>query len=391
MFKLLKQSKISKARLGRLQTKNGIINTPFFMPDATRAVLKNISASDTAKIGLDAMVVNTYHLYLQPGMEIIKKDKGVNNFMQTKLPLLSDSGGYQVFSLIHRNKAMGKILEDKVIFKSPIDGSMHELTPEKSIQIQFDLGVSMMVCLDDCPPNDYNDNLILQSIDRTINWAKRCKKEYDRQIKKRKIISKNRPLLFGVIQGGTKNELRKKCAEALVDIGFDGYGFGARPIDKEGNFLGDVLGFTANLIPQENLRFGLGIGTPEDIVRCVALGWDMFDCVIPTREGRHGKLFLWKSKSKVESRLSPDGGKSKVLDKYFYETINISNSKFAKDFSVINPLSKIEDLKKYSRAYLYHLFKINDPLGQRLASLNNLEFYLDLMREIRNGIKQGKI
>lgn len=383
MFKIIKKSNISKARLGSVQTKNGIIETPFFMPDATRAVLKNISRSDIDSLGLGAMVVNTYHLYLQPGMKIIKKAGGVNGFMKNDLPLLSDSGGYQVFSLIHKSGEMGKIYDDKVIFKSPLDGSKHELTPEKSIQIQFDLGVAMMVCLDDCPPNDFDDEQIDKSIERTLNWAKRCKNEYEKQLKKRKLSQANRPLLFGVIQGGKSNALRKKCSDALIMLGFDGYGFGARPIDKEGNFLSEVLDFTAGLVPVDKLRFGLGIGLPEDIIRCVALGWDMFDCVIPTREGRHGKLFQRKSSFKLQTR--------NLKLNSFYSTINIGNSKFVKDFSSINEKSRIDDLKKYSKSYLHHLFKVNDPLGQRLASLNNLEFYLDLMSEIRQNIKAGGI
>lgn len=385
MFKISKKSNISKARLGVLQTKNGTIRTPFFMPDATRAVLKYIDSNDLERLGMPAMVVNTYHLYLQPGMETIKKAKGVNSFMKADFPLLSDSGGFQVFSLIHKNKAMGEIRDDLVIFKSPIDGSKHELTPEKSIQIQFDLGVDMMVCLDDCPPNDYDDEAVKKSIAHTISWAERSKKEFDKQVKKRKIAQKDRPLLFSVIQGGTKNVLRKICAEALVQIGFDGYGYGARPIDKDGNFLGNVLGFTAYLVPENNLRFGLGIGLPEDIVRCVAMGWDMFDCVIPTREGRHGKLFLWNKKYKLRiTNYESKGNK-------FYETINISNAKFAKDFSAINKGSRLKELKNYSKAYLHHLFKIGEPLGQRLASLNNLEFYIGLMDSIRRQIKIGKL
>ena len=382
MFKIKKKEENSKIRLGEISLKHGVIKTPFFMPDATRAVLKNLSSSDLDSLNLGAMVVNTYHLYLQPGTDLIKEAGGVNNFMNFQKPLLSDSGGFQVFSLIHRSREMGKIYDTHVEFKSPLDGSKHILTPEKSIQIQFDLGVDMMVCLDDCPPNEFSREDLEKSVERTVNWAERCKIEYDKQIKEREIGEAKRPLLFSVIQGGAELDLREKCARELIKIGFDGYGFGARPVDKDGNFLEEVLEFTADLIPKDALRFALGIGTPDDIVRCVHMGWDMFDCVIPTREGRHGRLF--KKVPNFQFPISKEilNSKSEIKDK-FYNTININNAKFIEDFSPINKNSKIKELREYSLSYLHHLFKIKDPLGQKLASLNNLEFYMDLMEALR--------
>jgi len=277
---------------------------------------------------------------------------------------------------------MGKIYDTHVEFKSPLDGSKHILTPEKSIQIQFDLGVDMMVCLDDCPPNEFSREDLEKSVERTVNWAERCKIEYDKQIKKRGIGEAKRPLLFSVIQGGAELDLREKCARELIKIGFDGYGFGARPVDKDGNFLEEVLEFTADLIPEDTLRFALGIGTPDDIVRCAKMGWDMFDCVIPTREGRHGRLF--KKVPNFQFPISKEilNSKSEIKDK-FYNTININNAKFIEDFSPINKNSKIKELREYSLSYLHHLFKIKDPLGQKLASLNNLEFYMDLMQALQ--------
>ncbi|KKQ53877.1 MAG: Queuine tRNA-ribosyltransferase [Candidatus Falkowbacteria bacterium GW2011_GWC2_38_22] len=374
-FVINKKSKDSKLRIGTLRLKNGTIKTPFFMPDATRAVVKNIGIVDINNLKMPAMVVNTYHLYLQPGMDLIKKAGGVNKFMNFDRPLLSDSGGFQVFSLIHRNKQMGKITDEHVEFKSPIDGSKHILTPEKSIQIQFDLGVDMMVCLDDCPPNDFSRPDLEKAVERTIAWAKRCKKEYLLQIKKRKISLEERPLIFGVIQGGAELYLRERCAKELIKLDFNGYGFGARPIDKDGNFLEEVLQFTADLIPEDKLRFALGIGTPEDIVRCAHMGWDMFDCVIPTREGRHGRLFEQIFNNQYS--ISND-------NKNFYKAVNINNTEFKNDFSSINKVSDLPELREYSRAYLHHLFKVKDPLAARLASLNNLEFYLGLMKSLRD-------
>lgn len=430
MFKILKQSKKSKARLGRLTTSHGVIHTPFFMPDATRGAVKSLSGDDLLRLGLPAMVVNTYHLYLQPGMEVVTKAGGIHKFMNWPGPLLSDSGGYQVFSLIHKNaparsgsaragESLGKITDDKVIFRSPLDGSSHELTPEKSIQIQFDLGVDMMVCLDDCPPNDASEPTMLGAIARTIAWAKRCKVEFEKQFdrvcrtKVRHPQNKRppdfspadaRPLLFGVIQGGTNLELRQQCAEALIAIGFDGYGFGARHVDGEGKFLTKPLQFTADIIPQDKLRFGLGIGSPNDILRAVKMGWDMFDCVIPTREARHGKLYS----SRHPERRAPkatgvegynDSRKTKLYPSTSlrfaqddgFKSINITNAKFKKDFTPINAKSKLPELRHYSKSYLHHLFKTQEPLALRLATLNNVEFYLDLMKRIREAVKNNQL
>jgi queuine tRNA-ribosyltransferase len=246
----------------------------------------------------------------------------------------------------------------------------------------------MMVCLDDCPPNDFNKKDLEKSVERTIAWAKRCRREYDKQVESRKskvhkVESYKRPLLFSVIQGGAEIDLRKYCAEELVKIGFDGYGFGARPIDAAGNFLGEVLKRTAEFIPKDSLRFALGIGTPEDIVRCASYGWDMFDCVIPTREGRHGRLFRLTPPS-LHSGAPLLIRRGELKGRGFYQTINILNSKFSTDFSPINSDSKLPELRNHSKAYLNHLFKLKDPLGARLATLNNLEFYLELMERLRN-------
>jgi len=360
--------KKDKIRLREIKTKHGNIQTPFFMPDATRGFVKSISNNLLQKIGVEVLVINTFHLMLH----IQNKDlSSLRKLINWQKPLLSDSGGFQIFSLIHKNPNLGSISDKGVVFKSPLNGLLHELTPEKSIQIQFDLGVDMMVVLDDCPPNEYDKKELSKSVERTIAWASRSKVEYEKQIKKRNLKNIEKPLLFSVIQGGTDLELRKKCAYELTKIGFDGYGFGARPVDQDGNFLADVLRLTANLIPKDSLRFALGIGTPDDIVKCIQMGWDMFDCVIPTREGRHGRMF---------SFLNNDFD----FENFFYNTINITNAKFKYDFDIINPTSNITELKEHSKAYLNYLFKIKEPLGAQLASLNNLEFYIRLLKNIKN-------
>ena len=367
-----------KARIGKIKTKNGEILTPFFMPDATRGFVKSLARENLERANVGPMVVNAYHLYLQPGMEIVKKAQGINKFMNWPYPLLSDSGGYQIFSLIHKNPQNGKITDEKAIFKSPLNGSMHEITPEKSIQIQFDLGADMMVVLDDVPPNNYSKEKIKDAVERTIDWARRCKEEYEKQLKARKISEENQPLIFGVIQGGGYSDLRKYCAEKLIKIGFDGYGFGARHIDAQGNFMEEVVRETADLIPENSLRFALGVGTPEDIVKFVSLGWDMFDCVIPTREGRHGRLFVWNPGAELLDFQELGSGKS------FYETININNEKFKDDFSPVDQNCGCELCRNHSRAYLKHLFATGDPLAMRLASIHNLKFYMELMEKLRN-------
>jgi queuine tRNA-ribosyltransferase len=397
MFELV--AKKNTARSGQIKTKNGVLRTPFFMPDATRGFVKSLDRDDLVAVGVSPMVVNTYHLYLQPGTELIKNIGGIHQFMHWNAPILSDSGGYQVFSLIHKNPEMGKITDEAVIFKSPLDGSTHVISPEKSIQIQFDLGVDMMVVLDDVPPNSYSKEKIRDAVERTILWAERCKIEYEKQIKARKIPPKDRPLIFGVIQGGGHADLRKYCAEKLIEIGFDGYGFGARHVDADGNFMEEVVRETAKLIPEHALRFALGVGTPEDIVKFVNCGWDMFDCVIPTREGRHGRLFLRKSNFQfsifpLRDKLAAKNFQSIRNDQIFndetnadaetfYETININNGKFREDFSPIDANCDCQLCRNYSRAYLRHLFAMKDPIAMRLSAIHNLKFYMDLMEEIR--------
>jgi queuine tRNA-ribosyltransferase len=277
---------------------------------------------------------------------------------------------------------MGSINDNGARFKSPINGPWLALDPKKSIKIQLDLGTDMVVCLDDCPPNDADDVTMNKAIERTIRWTGECKKIFESEIKKRKIKKTKKPLLIAVIQGGESEEMRQYCALELKKFGFDGYGYGARPVDKDGNFLEEILQVTADASPRNAFRFALGIGTPEDIVRCSRMGYDVFDCVIPTREGRHGRLFYFVSDMFV--------GKGGQIAK-FYKTINIANAKFTKDDSPINEDSRLRELKEYSKSYLHHLFKIKDPLGARLASLQNLEFYSQLMIKIKKSIKEGEL
>ena len=360
-------------RVGEIVTRKGSLHTPFFMPDATRATVRGLTSDDLVATGIEALVVNTYHLFLQPGEALIKKAGGIHAFMDWSRPVLSDSGGYQVYSLIHKNPELGKITEDGALFRSVLDGSKHLLTPERAIQIQFDLGVDMMVVLDDPRPNDAPEKEIIAAVDRTLRWAKRCREEYDRQVTARGLTDETRPLLFGVVQGGMMIEERRRCAAGLALIGFDGYGLGGRHVDMEGKFLGELVAAMASFIPEDSIRFALGVGTPEDIVRLHAVGWDMFDCVIPTREGRHGRLFLWKEEVPVHPER---------LD--FYETMNINNEQFTEDFTPVDPHCDCTLCTKYTRSHLRHLFRVGEALAFRLASEHNLRFYMKLMEKLRS-------
>lgn len=362
-----------QGRVGVIRTRKGSLQTPFFMPDATRASVRGMTSAELALVGVEALVVNTYHLFLQPGEALIKAAGGIHDFMDWPHPVLSDSGGYQVYSLIHKNPDLGRITEDGAEFRSVLDGSKHLLTPERAIQIQFDLGVDMMVVLDDPRPNDAPEKDIVQAVDRTLRWARRCRDEYERQVIARGFTEETRPLLFGVVQGGMLLSERKRCAEGLVMIGFDGYGLGGRHVDMEGKFLGELMAALASFIPEDSIRFALGVGKPEDIVRLHAVGWDMFDCVIPTREGRHGRLFLWRNDVLIDSEH---------LD--FYDTININNEQFTEDFAAVDPTCDCTLCTKYTRGHLRHLFRVGEALAFRLASEHNLRFYMRLTQKLRS-------
>ena len=363
----------AKKRTGKLTTKSGVVDTPFFMPDATRATVRGVLTEDLKKVQIEALVVNTYHLFVQPGEKLIAEAGGIHQFMQWDRPILSDSGGYQVFSLIHKDKSLGRITEDGAEFRVPTTGDKKLLTPERSIQVQFDLGVDIMICLDDPRPNNIGYEEMADSVERTIRWAKRCKDEFDRQLEIRKVALDKRPLLFGVVQGGKEKDLRLRCALALREIDFDGYGFGGRHIDEDGTLLEEIVRYTAEVMPEDKPRFALGVGTPSDIVRFYQMGWDMFDCVIPTREGRHGRLFVWNKEFLESAELMPD----------FYTTINITNAEHREDFGPVDSSCDCELCQKYSRSYLKHLFSVGEPLALTLASIHNLRFYTRLMEKLR--------
>jgi len=365
MFKIINKSKKSYARIGKLKTKHGVINTPFFMPIATRAAIKSLTADEVKELGAEIILSNTYHLFLRPGDEIIKKAGDLHKFMKWSGPILTDSGGYQVFSL----SKFRKISDQGVEFRSEIDGKKIFLTPEKAIGIQKNLGSDIMMCLDECTGYGASKKKVKEAMERTSEWAERCKVQ---SIK----YKTNGNLLFGIIQGGVFKDLRERSLEDLMNIEFDGYAVGGLAVGEPTKEMYKILDFLKDKLPKDKPHYLMGVGYPEQIVEAVKRGVDMFDCVIPTRHARHGDLFIWKNNS---------------LKGKFYDTIAISKSKYVDDFQSLDKNCNCYTCKNFTRAYLHHLYKTKEMLYYRLATIHNIKFYLDLMGKIRNGIKRGKI
>ena len=366
MFKIIKRSNKSQARAGVLKTKSGSIKTPFFMPIATRGVVKSLGFEDIEKLKPEIILSNTYHVYLRPGLNVIKKAGGLSKFMNCDIPILTDSGGFQIFSL----PKIRKLLPNGVEFQSTYDGTKHLFTPEKIMKIQSVLNSDIQMVLDVCLHSKSRKQDLIKALELTAIWAEKCKKA------KKKLDPKNRNLLFGIIQGGLNKKLRLKSLYDLLKIDFNGYAIGGLAVGETNKEMYNVLKYLVKEMPKNKPRYLMGIGYPENIIKAVKDGMDMFDCVIPTREARHGRLYI---------RLNNN------LNAKFYKTINIKNSKFYNDFSLINKDSKLIELRKYTKAYLNHLFKIKDSLALKLASLNNIEFYLNMMKDIREDIINGNI
>jgi queuine tRNA-ribosyltransferase len=393
MFSLISQEK--KSRVGKIQTKSGEINTPFFMPIATKGAVKNLTPEELREIGAEIVLGNTYHLWLRPGDKLIKKSGDLHQFMNWPGPILTDSGGFQVFSLGERAKKnfgkSGVVLSEKgVEFSDPINGKKYFMSPEKSIEIQLNLGSDIIMVLDECPPFPCTYEDAKKSMELTTRWAERCKKYFEKNLKskiqnpnyKQNPKSKiqkffNRPLLFAIVQGSVYKDLREESAKQLVAMGFDGYAIGGVAVGEPREKMKEILQWVLPLLPEDKPRYLMGLGRPEEIVEAVASGVDMFDCVIPTREGRHGRLFIRKGKSQISNLKSQKNGKN------FYETININNEKYKEDFSPIDKNCDCYACRNYSRAYIRHLFAVEESLALRLVSVHNLKFYLDLMKKLR--------
>jgi queuine tRNA-ribosyltransferase len=367
MFKVIKTSKKSKARIGKLKTLHGTVETPFFMPIATKGAVKNLSPDELKEIGASVVLSNTFHLMIKPGLAVLRKAGGLHKLMGWGGPILTDSGGYQVFSL----SGQRKITDEGVEFRSPLDGQKIFLSPEESIMAQKIIGSDIIMVLDECPAFSNDKKVIEKAVKRTDLWAKRSKHFFQKNFRRKK------PLLFGIVQGGVYKELREQSARGLVELDFDGYAIGGLCLGEPDNKTKQVLTWLSNLLPVDKPRYQMGAGLPEQIVEAVKLGMDMFDCVVPTRNARHGELFVFKNNHKLQGN--------------FYEVVKINKAQYQMDLSPLDKKCPCYTCKHFSRAYLYHLFRVGEPLYQRLASLHNLRFYFDLMAKIKDGIRQGQI
>jgi len=373
MYKLLKKSNISKARSGVLKTAHGDIQAPFFMPIATKAAVKTLTIADIENLQAQIILSNTYHLYLRPGLDILDDFGGLREFMKWKGSVLTDSGGFQVFSLAgtkSRKDDLVKIKTDGVEFRSHIDGSKHFFTPEKVLDIQKIIGSDIMMILDICTANPATHSQAEKDLVITLDWAKRARKYYEKQ----DFIDQD---IFAIVQGSIYEDLRKKSARDLVALDFSGYAIGGLAVGETHEEMYKTLDFTVPELPEDKPRYLMGVGRPENIIEAVRRGVDMFDCVIPTREARHGRLYVWQHDDLTKAD--------------FYKNITITNAEFKTNKDAINPTSKFTELREYSLSYLNHLFDTAEPLALRLASLNNLEFYLQLMEKIRKRIDEDKL
>jgi queuine tRNA-ribosyltransferase len=343
----------NKARCGELNTAHGKIDTPAFMPVGTVATVKAVKFDDVKKSGAQIILGNTYHLMLRPGMDLIESFGGLHKFMGWDMPILTDSGGFQVMSL----SQMRKINDEGVEFSSHIDGSKHFLTPEKSIEIQYKLGSDITMVFDECVkfPATYQESK--SAMLRSINWAKRSKSTF---------IKRDGYKIFGIVQGSVFEDLRKESAEKLIEINFDGYAIGGLAVGEGQEIMFQTLDYTVDFLPKEKPRYLMGVGKPSDIVGAVLRGVDMFDCVIPTRSGRTGQAFTRKG------------------------SINIRNAKYQKDQNPLDEKCLCYACLNHSKGYLNHLAKSNEILASMLLSEHNIFYYQDLMRDIRESIKEKK-
>ena len=356
-FNLIHQEKHTKARLGKIFTSRGEISTPCFMPVGTQGTVKALSPQELNDSGAKIILSNAYHLFLRPGMELIKKAGGLHNFIGWNKPMLTDSGGFQIFSLALLRKVSDKGVE----FQSHIDGMRHFLSPEDVMQVQHDLGADIIMPLDECVHDPCSKDHAEVAMHRTLDWAKRSKLAHDSI---RRPATGDRRLLFGIVQGATYDDLRKVCAEEIVNMDFDGYAIGGVSVGEPKNLLYNIIQLVSGFLPQDKPRYVMGVGTPVDLVEAVEHGIDMFDCVVPTRYGRNGTAFTSLGKMVVR------------------------NAPYIEDFRPLDPECSCYCCRNFTRAYLRHLFNTEEILGLRLISLHNIHYYLDLMSKVREAIRQ---
>jgi len=315
--------------------------------------------------------MNTYHLMTKPGAATVKAMGGLNKFCNWKHPIITDSGGFQVFSLLRENASMGEIRPNEIIFRR--EGKKTVLTPEKCIQSQLAYGSDVLMALDYCTHPEDSDEKQALSVDVTIRWGKKCMEVFKNGTKKlaAKNINGNNPLLFGIIQGGNDKPKRRECAEALIQMGYKSFGFGGWPLDSNGRLTEEILAYTAELMPNDGIKYAMGVGRPENIVKCVKMGFNLFDCVIPTREARHNRLYVFNEDFESLENISLDGN--------FYRYHYILDDEHRRDNRPVSKLCDCRTCQNYTRGYLRHLASIGDGLASRLATIHNLRFYTMLM------------
>ena len=352
-YELIKTDSRTKARRGRVTTPHGVIETPVFMPVGTAATVKAMRPEEIKEMGAEIILSNTYHLYLRPGHEVVKAAGGLHKFMNWDRPILTDSGGFQVFSL----GAMRKIREEGVEFRSHIDGSKHMLSPEKSMEVQNALGSDIIMAFDECAPYPADRKYVKDSLERTTRWLKRCK-EY---LKNTEMQS-----LFGIMQGGMYKDLRRESAEQIVDLDLPGYAIGGLSVGEPKEIMYDIMDDCVDYLPKDKPRYLMGVGSPDCLFEGVERGIDMFDCVLPTRIARHGMAMTSQGR------------------------VNIKNAKYERDFSPLDPECDCYTCRNYSKAYLRHLFKADEILSSMLMTTHNLHFLVNTMKNIRKSIEEDR-
>ncbi|MCL6612291.1 MAG: tRNA guanosine(34) transglycosylase Tgt [Peptococcaceae bacterium] len=352
LFRELKRDNETWARRGELRTPHGVVETPVFMPVGTQATVKAMTPEEVWDLGGRLILGNTYHLFLRPGHRIVAEAGGLHSFMNWKGPILTDSGGFQVFSL----GPLRKVEEDGVWFRSHIDGSEHYMSPEKAVEIQEALGSDIAMAFDECAPYPCDHDYAREAVERTTRWAGRCKRAKRREDQ----------AMFGIIQGGVFRDLREKSASDLAELDFPGYGIGGLSVGEPKELMYEALEYTVPLIPSGRPRYLMGVGSPDCLLEGVARGVDMFDCVLPTRIARNGTVF------------TSDG------------RLVVRNAEYARDHRPLDPGCGCYACRNYTRAYIRHLIKANEILGIRLTTIHNLYFILNLMRNIRAAIDEGR-
>lgn len=344
---------------------------PAFLPDATSGYVRAVDSLDLENVGIQAVVMNTFHLMQKPGSSTIQSFNGLHQFAGWPGVIITDSGGFQAYSLIRQSDKFGTLTNRGIIFRPEGKNRKFILSPEKSVQLQISYDTDVVICLDDCTHVDASREVQEVSVERTLDWARRCKDEYLHQMEQQAINEEDRPLIFGVIQGGGYPDLRKKCAEGLLEIGFDGFGYGGWPLDSQGNLLTDMVALTRELVPPKFPMHALGIGHPINLMKTYRLGYGIFDCALPTRDARRGRMMRYTTPPEM-----PLSGEA------WFEYVYIQDKKHIKDNRPISEYCDCPICSRYSVGYLHHLFKTGDWLFHRLATLHNLRFMTQLTHRL---------